>query len=159
MAGQSRITEDYLLGYTLYPLFGLLTGLLQYLLLRRHFPKMGWWIVATFLGWLLPFVVLGLVSAILPASLDLRSTWAMVLSVVLIGGSMGLLQWLVLRPRVRHAAWWILASILGWGLVRLVTGESISNTVDALAVVLLPPIVTAVALWLLLDRLQDGNPA
>ena len=155
VGGQSRITEDFLLGTILLPLFGLLTGLLQALLLRRTLPRMGWWIVATVLGWLLPFAVLRLLSVLLAPVLDVNSTQARMLLGMLIGGSMGLMQWLVLRPRVPNAAWWILASVLGWTTTALVTGETLSSTLDMLAVVLLPPIATGFALWLLLDRFQE----
>jgi len=33
------------------------------------------------------------------------------------GGAIGLGQWLVLRGRIRKAWWWILASIVSWGLI------------------------------------------
>ncbi|MGK7900480.1 MAG: hypothetical protein AB4352_03520 [Hormoscilla sp.] len=33
------------------------------------------------------------------------------------GGAIGLGQWLVLRGRISHAWWWIVASIVGWGLI------------------------------------------
>ena len=46
--------------------------------------------------------------------------WLVALEIVLIGGSIGLPQWLLLRQRVRRAAWWILASVLGWGVAVLV---------------------------------------
>jgi len=158
IAGQTRITEDFLLGYILYPLFGLLTGLLQYLVLRRHLPQMGWWIAATVLGWLLPFAVMGLVSTIVPTSLDLGSTWARILLGMLIGGSMGLVQWLVLRLRIRYAAWWILSSVLGWTTTALVTGDTLSTVLDMLAVVLLPPMASSIALWFLLVKLPRRMP-
>ena len=56
VGGQTRITEDFLLLYILCPALGLVTGLLQYLLLRRYLLRMGWWITATTLGWSLAFI-------------------------------------------------------------------------------------------------------
>ena len=50
--------DDSLIFILLFPIIGLLTGILQYILLRRYLPHMGWWIAATFLGWLMPFVIL-----------------------------------------------------------------------------------------------------
>ena len=56
VGGHTRITEDYLSAYILLLVLGLLAGFLQYLLLRRHLPRMGWWIAATTLGLLLGLV-------------------------------------------------------------------------------------------------------
>jgi hypothetical protein len=75
--------------------------------------------------------------------------------VVLVSGSIGLAQWLVLRQSVRHAAWWILANVIGWGIAALVAG-----TTYLLALSIIPAIATSVVLWLLLDRLpyqDDGR--
>jgi hypothetical protein len=148
VGGQTRITEDFLFSCVFYPAFGLVAGCLQYLLLRRCLPRMGWWIVATVVGWLLPIAVLRLVSATLPVALDVSSVWSVAVVVVLIGGCIGLAQWLVLRQRVRHAARWILASVLGWGMAGLVRGDMIWN-------LLLPATAASIALWLLLDKLRQ----
>ena len=51
--GVRHITEDYLFMYTFIPILGLLTVLLQYRLLHRYLPRMGWWVIATTGGWLL----------------------------------------------------------------------------------------------------------
>lgn len=74
----------------------------------------------------------------------------------LIGGSMGLAQWLVLHQRVRHAAWWILANVLGWGVVGW-GASTLSNQmiIPAVGIVLVPGIATSIALWLLLNRLPQ----
>jgi hypothetical protein len=150
VGGQRHVTEDFLFGYVFIPVLGLLTGLLQYLLLRRYLPRMGGWIATTILGWLLFAVVLGLsflFSAILPSAL----------AFVLIGGSLGLVQWLVLRRHVRRAALWILASVLGWGALSLLTDGAISSQQEVLSVVFLPPIAGSIAWWLLLDKLPRGE--
>jgi hypothetical protein len=58
---------------------------------------------------------------------------------------------------VHHAAWWILANVLGWGIAALVAG-----TTYLLALSIIPAIATSVVLWLLLDRLphqDDGRNA
>ncbi|MGE5373541.1 MAG: hypothetical protein ACM3XO_00685, partial [Bacteroidota bacterium] len=51
--GVRQITEDYLGLYIFIPIAGLLTGLLQYGLLRHYLSQMGWWVAATIGGWLL----------------------------------------------------------------------------------------------------------
>jgi hypothetical protein len=45
------------------------------------------------------------------------------------GVSIGLTQWLVLRRQIRQAGWWIVASILGWGL-GLALVESLIKIID-----------------------------
>jgi len=162
VGGHTRITEDYLSTYILLLVLGLLAGFLQYLLLRRHLPRMGWWIAATTLGLLLGLVGGRLLFRTTQSTFD--SMWFGILGTVLIGGSMGLVQWLVLRQHVRHAAWWIPANVLGWGAVGW-GAASLSNrmVIPAVGLLLLPGIATSVALWLLLDQLPQrkvggGNP-
>jgi hypothetical protein len=82
---------------------GLVSGFLQYLLLRHHLPRMGWWIAATMSGMILGGVGSRFLIHTLHSNLD--SMWFGVLMTVLVGGSLGLVQWVVLRQRVRHAAW------------------------------------------------------
>ena len=158
VGGHTRITEDYLSSYILLFVLGLLAGFLQYLLLRRYLPRMGWWIVATTLGLLLGLVGGGLLFHTLYSILD--SLWFGILNTVLIGGSMGLVQWLVLRQRVHHAAWWILANVLGWGVVGW-GAATLSNqmVIPAVSLLLVPGITTSIALWLLLDQLprREGS--
>ena len=163
VGGQPHITEDFLLLYILAPAIGLVTGIFQYLLLRRHLPRMGWWIAATALGWSLAFIGGDLLYRTLYTTLDVDSIWFETLMTALAGGSMGLAQWLVLHQRVRHAAWWILANVLGWGILGW-GAAALSNqmAIPAVGIMLTPGIATSVALWLLLDRLphqDDGRNA
>jgi len=150
VGGQTRITEDFLLLYILCPALGLVTGLLQYLLLRRYLPRMGWWIATTTLGWSLAFIGGSLLYRASYTTLDVNSIGVVALRIVLVGGAIGLAQWLVLRRRVRYAAWWILANVLGWGA--LIVGETFSSL---LAFLMMPAIATSFALWLLLDKLPQ----
>ena len=152
VGGTTRITEDYLSSYILVPVLGLLAGSWQYLLLRRHLPRTRGWIAATTLGLLLGFVSGRLLLHSLYTTLD--STWSGILTTVLTGGFMGLVQWWVLRQRVRHAAWWILANVLGWGVVGW-GAETLSNqmVIPAVGIMLAPGFATSIALWLLLDPL------
>ncbi|HEX6034970.1 MAG TPA: hypothetical protein VFY83_11065 [Anaerolineales bacterium] len=147
---ESHITEDFLLLYVLFPIIGLLTGICQYILLRRYLPHMEYWIAATLLSWLIPFVTGYFIIAVLAQKND---TFSIMLGMLLIGATMALPQWWMLRHRVRHAAWWLLAYGLGWclvGLLNLVTAEPLPVL---LAIALMPAIATGVACWLLLDWL------
>lgn len=152
VGGQSRITEDFLFLYVLFPVIGLLTGILQYILLRRYLPHMTWWIAATLLGWLTPFITGTLILTGLAYKND---TFSVMLGMLLIGATVALPQWWLLRQRVRSAFWLILACGLGWclvGLLNLVTSDPLPVL---LAIALVPAMMTGVAWWLLLDWLPD----
>jgi len=156
VGGQSRITEDFLLPYILCPVLGLVTGLLQYLLLRRHLRRMGWWIAATTLGWSLGLIGDGALYRMAYGALGVSAIGLGTLMAALAGGAMGLPQWLVLRRRVHHAAWWIPASVLGWGVVGW--GQAAlphPMGIPTVGILLVPGIATGVALWLLLNQLPQ----
>jgi hypothetical protein len=154
VAGQTHITEDYLAFYVLIPLVGLFSGLLQFLLLRLFISRPGGWILATFLGWMVLFAILGILSILNPTG------WAVVTVPFLFsiaGGVVGLAQWRVLKSQVRLAGWWILISGLAWGLTGLIIGTTISEAYDFWVLLLLPALATGLGLWLLLVRLPRRN--
>lgn len=158
VGNQSVITEDYLMPYFFIPAIGLFTGLFQYLLLRRYWPRSGWWILATSLGWVLTAAVTVLRYPLsLRFGLDLASTsaWLPPLTYIISGSIAGLAQWLLLRRRLPHAAWWIAASVLGWGLIGITANEALKDFA-VLAFGLLPAIATGAALWLLVRKLPPS---
>ena len=145
--GVRHITEDYLFMYPFIPIAGLLTGLLQYGLLRRYLPRMGWWVLATTAGWLL-----GVFLIVISGWLNFWTYESFEIDVafIVLGLSIGVGQWLLLRQRLPRAAWWVVANVVGWGLLGLITG----NTLDQfglLALGFVPTCVTAVILGLLLN--------
>ena len=148
VGGQSRITEDFLFMYVLFPVIGLLVGLLQYLLLRRYIPRLTGWIPATFLGWLMPFAAGYFILTVLGLEND---TFSLMLGLFLIGASVAVPQWWLLRQRMRHAFWWILAGGLGWGMVGLLNLVTSEPLPVLLAIGLLPAIATGIVFWLFLD--------
>jgi hypothetical protein len=128
-------------------MIGLLTGILQYTLLRHYLPQMGWWIGATLSGWLLPFGLGFVFTQFLTPD---NNTFSIMLGMFLIGATISLPQWWMLRQRVKHAFWWILISGLGWwmiGLLNFVTSEPFAVL---LAIALVPTTATGMACWLLL---------
>jgi len=151
VGGQSRITEDSLFLYVLFPIIGLLTGVFQYILLRQYLPHMAWWIAATFLGWLMPFAT----GFLLITFLELRNdTFSIMFGMLLIGATVAVPQWWMLRQRVRYASWWILAHGFGWCITGLLNLVTLSEPFPVLlAIALMPAIATGVACWLLLDWL------
>jgi hypothetical protein len=100
VAGQAHFTEDYIGADIGFLFFGLTTGYLQYLLLRRHLPRMGWWIAATTSGLLLGDLGGRLLLPTMYSTFD--SMWLGILMTVVTFGPMGLFQWLVLRQRVSN---------------------------------------------------------
>jgi hypothetical protein len=145
--------DDSLILILLFPIIGLLTGFFQYILLRRYLPRMGGWIVATFLGWLMPFVILFIFSKLLiPGS----STVRIVLGMMVLGTTVALPQWWLLRKRVQHAWWWVLVFGLAWGVVGLYDLLTLDNLYPVvLGFAIVPAIATSIACWLLLDRLPN----
>ena len=145
--------DDGLFLYLLFPIIGLLTGILQYILLRRYLPHMRWWIAATFLGWLMPFVIGFIFSGVfIPGN----STVRIVLGMTVLGTAVALPQWWLLRKRVQHAWWWILVFGLAWGMVGL---YDLWNPPDLFPVLLgfavVLAIATSIACWLFLDRFPN----
>lgn len=147
IAGQARITEDFLLPYIFWPTLALANGLWQYYLLRRYLPGIDWWIGVTAFGWLLAlFGAQFLYRATVATTLDVNSIQFELIKILLTGGAIGLAQWLVLRQFVPHAAWWILANVIGWGISAV-----FSSWLD-LWVLAAPALATVIVWWLLLDQ-------
>ncbi len=114
--GARLFTEDFLFAYTFIPMVGLVTGALQYALLRRYLPRMGWWVLATTGGWLLGmlwFLLTGGNRSLKPG-----------LMFLVMGLAIGIAQWLLLRRRLSQPGWWIVANVIGWGLLALITAGS-----------------------------------
>ena len=129
---------------------GLLTGALQFGLLRRYLPHMGWWAFATVGGWLtgIPLIVAVNRLRLTGPTINLH------LAFILMGLSIGLGQWLVLRRGLPRAGWWIAANILGWGLLALmITGNSIGQF-GLLILGFIPACTTAAAFALLVNEAQ-----
>lgn len=147
--GVRRITEDYLYLYFFIPMVSLLTGAFQSALLRRYLPRMSGWVLATAGGWLL-----GILLVLMPDWLHWRNGYQDLDQALLsLGLAIGITQWLLLRRRLSHAGWWIAATVVGWGLLALVTGDTL-NQFGLLALGLLPASVTAAALALLMKQAQ-----
>lgn len=137
--GVRHITEDYVGVYLFLPLAGLGTGILQAVLLQRYLSSVTGWIAATVGGWLL-----GAVLTQIPGWLHWTNALLTVDAALLVmGGSIGVGQWLVLRRWAPHAGWWIAATCVGWGLVALVTDLPAFGPLDLLSLGVLPAGVTA----------------
>ncbi len=140
--GVRHITEDYLLLYTIVPIAGLSTGLLQYWLLRRYLAKMGWWVLATAGGWLLGGLLILGASGF---TIWIMGPLASGVAFLIMGLSIGFGQWLLLRRRLPRAGWWLAGNVAGWGLLALISGKAL-NQYGVVMLGFLPACVTAVAL-------------
>jgi len=115
--GSRLITEDNLFTYTFYPMVGLLMGTLQYALLRRYLPRMGWRVLATTASWILGMLLFIIPSWPIQTNLS-RYLWLMF---IMMGSAIGIAQWLLLLRRLHQAGSWIVTNVVGWGLLALIT--------------------------------------
>ncbi len=152
--GVQHITEDYLALYLFVPIVSLLTGTVQYMLLRRYLPRMGWWIFATVAGWLLGILLLVLINRFIWA----RAAFNLDFVFITIGLSIGIGQWILLQRRLPQAGWWILANVAGWGLLALITTGNSINQYGLFMLGLFPACVTAAVLALLMKQVQLIEP-
>ncbi len=147
-------------------------GLAQWLVLRRELKRIGWWVAATVAGYasigLLPLIA----AAFQPGWLEwaftliitgkihwlarVEATWpaaswpAGAITLTLFGTVLGIMQWLVLRGRVRQAAWWIAISTGGWALAAVLISRMPSRFLVVTVSWDAPVVVAAVGMvWLL----------
>jgi hypothetical protein len=97
---------------TLGAVLGLLLGLGQWLILRRHLARLHGWPLLSVAG-LTGGIALGYGVGSALQALDGIATLASVATGALF---LGLLQWLLLRRHLRAAIWWLPATLLAWGL-------------------------------------------
>ena len=152
--GVRHITEDYLALYIFIPLAGLFMGFLQYGLLRRYLPRMGWWVIATIGGWLMGGLLILIPSWLNWISPAPKNTYALF---GIIGLSIGVAQWLLLRLRLARAGWWIAANVVGWGMIGLITPNSTLSQFGLFIVGFLPACTTAAMLALLMNKVPQPN--
>ena len=107
------------------------------------------WVLATSVGWIVGFAVCETLKAIVEFLAHPPTDGAV------IGISIGIAQWLVLKGRIHRAGWWILASIIGFGVGKAV-GDAVAQAVSgALGSGLDGAVIGAslgVAQWLVLRR-------
>jgi hypothetical protein len=153
--GVRHITEDYFFMEVFVPMVSVLTGILQYGLLRRRLPRMGWWVFATVAGWLLWVLLLALPGWLGWIDMPINS-----LDFVFIGMglSIGLAQWLLLRRRLARAGWWIAGNGVGWGLLALIIPGNSVDQYGLITLGLVPACATAAMLALLMSRVLSTEP-
>ena len=143
------------------PMLWLGLGIAQWLVLRRHVPQAGWWVLASAAGWLGGFALLYLFPKGVPGQATNYEAIALLFALAL-GASLGVMQWLVLRRHFAQAGWWVLASIVAWVATLLVIGKSVDRLTDFIALAVVPPAITGLALiWLVrrsFGRASNARP-
>ncbi len=89
---------------------GLGVGLAQWFVLRRLGPGAIWWTLGSAAGWIAGWLVIVSGFLLPPGVTGLTS----VVGGLVLGTSIGLGQWLVLRRLVYGAGWWVFASAVAW---------------------------------------------
>ena len=93
--------------------------MLQGQLTRAEWGVVLGWVVATAVGWLVGFAVCEAFSAFLRS---LSSDG------LIIGTGVGIAQWLILRRQLNGVGWWVLVTIVGFGVGKL-EGDSLAQAV------------------------------
>lgn len=124
-----------------------------------HLERGLWlhWVLATTAG----FIVSGFTAgAAAKTMIDARggdviglTPWEGAVVGAVAGLAIGIGQWLVLRRRMVHAGWWVLATIVGWVICDAVSAASgSSNPALGVGGLALSAVVIAMLQWLVLRR-------
>ncbi len=137
---------------------GAAIGLAQWLVMRRYLRGVGWWVLATLVGYAVPLSA----GPIIPVR---EPSWLAGLAIFLMFGAiLGILQWLTLRGRVYQAGWWMVISMIGWlvpcGLIVIayLTGLYV-EPFDMLSAFFVPVAVAGAGIVWLLRRNVPPIPA
>ncbi len=117
----------------------------------EYVRKAGWWILATAIGWSIGFIV----GLELTSGYSVTDKQAVIIFIVL-GASLGLTQWLVIRSQVQYAGWWIFANTTIWSfsgfagisIITIVNGASITISSSA--------VLTSIATFLIVAESIRG---
>ena len=105
------------LGFRIVP--GVVTGILQRLVLNQRVSVAKWWILTNVAAWAGIFLI-GFEG--LSGSFESFGTFLSWIWIIALGGALtSTIQWLLLRRQVPRAGWWVLVSTVGWALSVTVT--------------------------------------
>ena len=103
-------------------------GIAQWLVLRRYVDGIGWWIPLTIFGWAVFWAAN--IAGLLGEGRGLAGVIVEgIVHGAILGGLVGLLQWILLRSEISRAGRWILVSAVAWS-VGAGLGDGISNILD-----------------------------
>jgi hypothetical protein len=143
---------EWVFGLVIGIIFGTVFGIAHWLVLRQLLPLSTAWIWATIGGFLgASVIIFGLMAGGRP---DTSITTKLGHGLVL-GGGLGLTQWLVLRQKVGLASIWIGISMLAW-LIAEIVGIGLSATIgpplDLLGLFLVGSVLPGAGIIWLLNR-------
>jgi hypothetical protein len=134
----AMLAAEMLGGAVAWGILGLLTGIGQWLVLRRHMSGAGWWVPASVIGWalvgstkwiqgpLLDEFMIGFFGRLEEMRLGALVPLSGMGLGLLLDGAMGLVvglaQWFVLRRHVQRAGRWVLISAVAWGIGAIAMG-------------------------------------
>ena len=95
--------------------FALPVGLLQWLVLRRHLPRSGSWVLTTSVGWGVGALVgAAVMLSAAPTAAPGGLFWIFALAFIS-GAAVGIAQMpLILRHLPELAPWWVIISVVAW---------------------------------------------
>ena len=127
--------------------FGVFLPLAQWFIIRKFLPKSHEWLIASVIGVL---ISAGIGFGIFSLTIDASQEIGNVGKATLFGAMIGVAQWAYLRQHTHNAAWWILSSALGWGIMSLSTGMIVDGFLELVMFGLTPVTFTGVAIVYLL---------
>ncbi len=150
---QKWTTAQYVQLPTLTLGFALVTGTLQWLLLRRYLRHGTSWGLATILGWLVAGL-LAYLSWLIVESLGHSGNELITAGSIFVisGVIVGLFQYRVLRQMVTKPSWWIVASVSGYSSLILLVIQPAASILEFVFLITLPAIITGGVLFLLLQQ-------
>lgn len=128
--------------------FAFVLASVQWYLLRNFLPRARLWFIATGTG-----VLLGGLAAGLSTGRSSAPYWPSIMAATLlqIGLTLGLTQWLYLRRFLPNAFWIVFVNVLVAPSI-LLAGNSFNSLAELIVVLLLPGAITGLGLWLLLNQ-------
>ncbi|MCJ7529744.1 MAG: hypothetical protein MUO64_01770 [Anaerolineales bacterium] len=157
------VNEDRLFGVALFPFLAVFLSMLQWVVLRPHVPRSGWWIMATIGGLVVAMAVSAGLVMVMSKALGLGNQESLqyVSPVVMtvVGLMLGLAQLLVLYRYIRQPHWWVLASTFGWFILSLIIGKSIDRLIDIVALGAIPAALTGCTLVWLWQKPAGSRPS
>jgi len=130
----------------------------QWILLRNHFSKSFWWVLAgtfgRFFGVLIGYIaIITIIVQFDPPS----GIWQFYLFSTLRGTILGISQWLFLRQQRTRTGWWVLASAIGWTIGLILIDSSQDELIRSGVDYALAGIITgSVMVWIL--RQPNSEP-
>jgi len=134
---------------------GACVGAVQWVLLQRQFAAASWWVLASAVGWVvgaLLFVPGGASLSALATVLTGGHKGFLVgpNSGAVVGASVGVMQWFLLRREVTTAGWWVPACALGWAVAYIAPWTGPASPGPATALGMITGSLTSIVLvWLL----------